>query len=108
MSSIYRVSHPSTNNLLTNIWFVRITVPMYKISSFVNGVPFVALMQKPVGKKKLEHSCLNSLFPLLDLASNSVPTDSWVNAPLADVLKSLINLSLSDKSLNQLIMAVIY
>ena len=103
ISSTYKVSQPSTNNLLTSASLVKITVPMYKISSFDSGVPLVALMQKPVGKKRLEHSCLKSLFPFFDRASNSVPTDNCVNAPRAEMLKSFINRSLSDKSLNQFI-----
>ena len=103
MSSTKRVSQPNTNNLRTSASLVRMTVPMYRISSFVSGVPFVALMQKPVGRKRLEHSCLKSLFPFFDLASNRVPTDNCVNAPLADTLKSFISLSLSDKSRNQFI-----
>ena len=91
------------NNFLTNASLVRIIVPMYKISSFVSGIPLVALMQNPVGNKKLEHSCLKLASPLFVLASNNVPTDNSVNASRADLLKSLINLSLADKSLNQLI-----
>ena len=74
---------------------------MYSISSLESDLPEVALIQKPLLKKRFEHSCLKFGSPAFVIAFNKVETSSDENAYLADSLNSFNSLSLSDRSLNQ-------